>query len=288
MKHKPDREHTSIPVVILAGGQSSRLRVGNNLKWQLPFFRGFIADENSYRDGSSPQFSNSSSNSYFDHSFVDNNAPPVVCHQPSPTLLSFIIDRLKMQTNRIIINGPHLQNNALETYSLPIIADLLSDFQGPLSGILTALHWAKKQNIPWVATVSCDTPFFPKNLLQTLSDNIPNGHPDNPLRTLSDHNVNNEANNQAAIAVYQQRTHPTFGLWSQELYEPLKRALTIDANRAVNRWALKHATKVNFEASTEAWVSTRREQLFEGPSAIDPFFNINTLHDYQQALNHLT
>jgi molybdopterin-guanine dinucleotide biosynthesis protein A len=216
MKHEPDREHTPIPVVILAGGQSNRLRVGNNLKWQLPFFRGYLADENYYID--------SSSNSSFDHLFVDNNAPPVVYHKQSPTLLSFIIDRLKMQTNRIIINGPHIQNNDLETYNLPSITDLLPDFQGPLSGILTALHWAKKQYIPWVATVSCDTPFFPENLLQTLSDSIANGQPEHSLRTLSDRSVSCEANNKAAIAVYQQRTHPTFGLWSQELYEPLKYA----------------------------------------------------------------
>ncbi|MFT7491294.1 MAG: molybdopterin-guanine dinucleotide biosynthesis protein A [Pseudohongiellaceae bacterium] len=280
MKHKPDREQTSIPVIILAGGQSNRLRVGDNLKWQLPFFRGYLADEDSYID--------SSSNSPFDHLFVDNNAPPVVCHKQSPTLLSFIIDRLKMQTNRIIINGPHIHNSDLETYNLPIIADLLPDFQGPLSGILTALHWAKKQNIAWVATVSCDTPFFPKNLLQTLSDNIPCNQPENPLRSLPDRSANSEANNKAAIAIYQQRTHPTFGLWSQELYEPLKYALTVDANRAVNRWALRHAKKVKFEASTEACVSAGREQPFENSAAIDPFFNINNLHDYKQALSYLT
>jgi molybdopterin-guanine dinucleotide biosynthesis protein A len=255
MKHNLDREHISIPVVILAGGQSNRLRLGNNLKWQLPFYSGCLPDENSHLDSS------------FDHLFVDDNAPPVICHKQNPTLLAFIIDRLKIQTNSIVINGPYTHDNALEAYNLLVIADLLPDFQGPLSGILTALHWAKKQGVPWVATVSCDTPFFPENLLQTLSNNI----------------LNDEEDSQkAAIAVYKQRTHPTFGLWSHELYEPLKQALEVDNNRAVNRWALQHAKKVNFDASDE------REASSWGAKKIDPFFNINTLRDYKGALSYLT
>lgn len=263
MKHNLDREHISIPVVILAGGQSNRLRLGNNLKWQLPFYSGCLPDENSHVESSLYEPSDSS----FDHLFVDDNAPPVICHKQNPTLLAFIIDRLKIQTNCIVINGPYTHDNALEAYNLLVIADLLPDFQGPLSGILTALHWAKKQGVPWVATVSCDTPFFPENLLQTLSNNILN---------------DDEDSQKAAIAVYKQRTHPTFGLWSHELYEPLKHALEVDNNRAVNRWALQHAKKVNFGASDE------REASSWGAKKIDPFFNINTLHDYQEALNYLT
>jgi molybdopterin-guanine dinucleotide biosynthesis protein A len=275
MKHNPDREHTSIPVVILAGGQSNRLRVGNNLKWQLPFYSGCLSDENSHVDGTLYEPSDSS----FDQLFVDNNAPPVICHKQNPTLLAFIIDRLKTQTDSIIINGPHTQDNVLEAYNLPIIADLLPDFQGPLSGILTALYWAKKQDLPWIATVSCDTPFFPENLLQTLADSVLNGEEDNQ---------------KAAIAVYEQRTHPTFGLWSQKLYEPLKHTLAVDNNRAVNRWALQHAKKVNFGASAEMKVSVelkisdKLKESARSAKKIDPFFNINTVRDYKEALSYLT
>jgi molybdopterin-guanine dinucleotide biosynthesis protein A len=269
MKHNLDREHLLIPVVILAGGQSNRLRLGNYRKWQLPFYNGCVSEQSSHID----DFFDEPAGSSFDHLFIDDNAPPVICHKQSPTLLDFIVDRLKIQTNCVIINGPYTHDDALEAYNLPVIADLLPGFQGPLSGILTALLWAKKQGVPWVATVSCDTPFFPENLLQTLSNNIPNDEEDRQ---------------KATIAIYKQRTHPTFGLWSHALYEPLKHALKVDKNRAVNRWALQHAKKVNFGASAETKASNEREEPPWVEKKINPFFNINTLHDYQEALSYLT
>jgi len=281
MKKNLDHKHTSIPVVILAGGQSSRLRIGQKLKWQLPFHSGHLTDENS--DTSNSLSDSGPTDSCSDNSLVANETPSAVNHAPCPTLLAFIIDRLTIQTNRIIINGPHTRSDAFEGYNVPIITDLLPDFQGPLSGILTALYWAKKNDTPWVATVSCDTPFFPANLLQILSTNT----------------LNSKKNHAAAIAVFQQRTHPTFGLWSQKLYEPLKHALAVDNNRAVNRWALKYAEKVNFEAaeklrtpvdlmaSAELTVSGKKRVVLNDTKAIDPFFNINTLHDYHQALSYL-
>lgn len=212
-----------IPVVILAGGQSHRLNINDKLKWQLPF--------------------------------VDTGKVSNI----NQTLLSFIIKRLTLQTNHILINGPFIKNAALDQYQLPVIDDSLPDFQGPLSGILTALSWAKSNHQPWVATVSCDSPFFPQHLLSTLSANLDG--------------------KQAAIAQYNSHTHPTFGLWSTTLYEPLKNAIDVEHVRAVNRWALQYCTTVEFtEQNNEPAGSSK---------PIDPFFNINTLEDYQQALSHL-
>jgi molybdopterin-guanine dinucleotide biosynthesis protein A len=266
MKHISEHEHRSIPVVILAGGQSNRLQVGNNLKWQLPFNCRYSSN------GNNP--------------LADSLAKPSSnAKAPNQTLLGFIIERLKSQTNCIMINGPYTENLALAEYQLPIIADLLPDFQGPLSGILTALNWAKEQGIPWVATVSCDTPFFPEHLLDTLSNALFDDH---------------QNHKQAAIAVYKERTHPTFGLWAVELYESLKYAIEVDKVRAVNRWALGHAKKVEFGASVglgasaelRASAGLRASAKLRASSKAtinsDPFFNINTPHDYKEALSYLT
>lgn len=255
-----EHNHTSIPVVILAGGQSNRLRVGNNLKWQLPFNTSHTFDGNHYPD----DFLGKPLDSLL---IKKNTLQPISCEH-NQTLLAFIIERLKIQTNCIIINGPYIENSELKKYKLPIISDQLPDFQGPLSGILTALHWAKENGIPWVATVSCDTPFFPEHLLQTLSKDMLNQQEDSKKR--------------AAIAVYKERTHPTFGLWSSELYEPLKLAMEVGNSRALNSWALQYAKTVEFEESPDFKESTM------GKKKSDPFFNINTLDDYKEALSYLT
>ena len=258
-----EHNHTSIPVVILAGGQSNRLQVGNSLKWQLPF-------------SSSHAFDN---NHYLDSLLINNNTLPPVFREYKKTLLAFIIERLRTQTDRIIINGPYIENSELKKYKLPIISDQLSGFQGPLSGILTALYWAKEQGIPWVATVSCDTPFFPEDLLQTLSNDIL----DKPKNSKK----------RAAIAAYKNRTHPTFGLWSIELYEPLKLAMEVENSRALNRWALQYATTVEFKASPDIKDSTELKGSLKvkgttiAKAVTDPFFNINTLDDYKEALRYL-
>jgi molybdopterin-guanine dinucleotide biosynthesis protein A len=263
MEHK----HTSIPVVILAGGQSNRLQVGNKLKWQLPFNGSHSSDCNHHPDN------------FLDNSLINNNTSPPICHKHDQTLLAFIIERLKTQTDRIIINGPYIEKSELKKYKLPIISDQLPGFQGPLSGILTALHWAKEQGIPWVATVSCDTPFFPEDLLQTLSNDMLDQPKDGKKR--------------AAIAAFKNRTHPTFGLWSIELYEPLNLAMDVENSRALNRWALQYAKTVKFEASpdtkdsTELKGSLKVKESTIAKTVSDPFFNINTLDDYKEALSYL-
>ncbi len=225
MEQHPSPLPDHIPVVILAGGQSNRLKVNDKPKWQLPF------DDTSKASSSDTE----------------------------QTLLSFIIKRLKLQTNHILINGPFTKTEALKQYDLPVIDDNLPNFQGPLSGILTALSWAKNHNTPWVATVSCDSPFFPSNLLETLARGL--------------------NTKQAAIAMHNTRTHPTFGLWSVTLYESLKHAIEVKHIRAVNRWALQYAQVVEFATQcTDQGISHEW---------IDPFFNINTLADYHKALGHL-
>jgi molybdopterin-guanine dinucleotide biosynthesis protein A len=272
MKHNVENVRTSIPVVILAGGQSNRLRVGNKLKWQLPFHNSYhssyqnrhLFDANKLSDDSF-----ASTSSHLQHAKDDEH---------NQTLLAFIIDRLKLQSDCIIINGPCTENTALNQYQLPVISDLLADFQGPLSGILTALHWAKEHKQQWVATVSCDTPFFPEDFLHILSKDIMGGDNDNE---------------KAAIAVYKERSHPTFGLWSVELYESLKHAIEVDKIRAVNRWALAHAKEIDFGASAELGASAKLnasaelKALPKNTKHIDPFFNINTLQDYKEALSYL-
>ena len=53
----------------------------------------------------------------------------------------------------------------------PVFSDELPDFQGPLSGMLTALEQAKTD---FVLLVPCDSPYFPQNLLEELKSAVKN------------------------------------------------------------------------------------------------------------------
>ncbi|HGF0771598.1 TPA: molybdenum cofactor guanylyltransferase MobA [Kluyvera georgiana] len=76
-----------------------------------------------------------------------------------------VADRLYPQVNRIVISA----NRNLEIYrtsGLPVMADTLSDFPGPLAGMLSVM---KQTDDEWFLFCPCDTPFIPDNLVARLA-----------------------------------------------------------------------------------------------------------------------
>ena len=202
-------DRSSIPTIILAGGQSQRLKLNSRYKWQL--------------------------------SFGDHD------------LLTYIINKIQKQTDTVLLNGPNTSIPALNHYGLPIIHDIEEDFQGPLAALLTCLHWAYYNDKPWIATIACDTPFFPDDLLERLF-------------------MSQQQTSSLAIIASSNRLHPIFGLWSSSLYPGLKKWFENKPNRALKSWSSDVATSVSF---------------LNDENGVDPFFNINTETDYQQALAYI-
>ncbi|WP_164134953.1 NTP transferase domain-containing protein, partial [Serratia marcescens] len=56
------------------------------------------------------------------------------------------------------------------SFGLPIVADTVEGFAGPLAGILAALDWtaAHKPDVAWVVSVAGDCPFLPGDLVTRL------------------------------------------------------------------------------------------------------------------------
>lgn len=79
-------------------------------------------------------------------------------------LYQHVLQRLQPQVTTVWINA----NRNIEVYQqsgLPVISDTLTDFSGPLAGMLTALQQAETE---WIVFTSCDTPLLPDNLVQHL------------------------------------------------------------------------------------------------------------------------
>ncbi|RLV59016.1 molybdenum cofactor guanylyltransferase [Parashewanella curva] len=82
-------------------------------------------------------------------------------HRP---LVQHVIDTIHPQVNRLMI----MANRNIESYQAfgyPVFSDELSGFQGPLSGLSTALHHCQSE---WLLMLPCDTPHLPSDLLEKM------------------------------------------------------------------------------------------------------------------------
>lgn len=159
------------------------------------------------------------------------------------TILVRVLDRLRLQCDRVILNANSDPARFTDT-GLTIVADSVSDYAGPLAGILAGLDWAMKHtpDIEWVVSVPGDCPFLPRDLVARL------------------HQARADTGADLACASSGQRRHPVVALWPVALREDLRRALTGEGVRKVEEWAARYTPAV------AEWPA----------SPIDPFFNVNT------------
>lgn len=165
-------------------------------------------------------------------------------------ILDWVIERAVPQTTYMIINA---NGNPLrfQDYALPVVADPVEGFQGPLAGILAAMDWGASQypDVKWIVSFPADAPFVPPGLVQRYLD------------------AAEEQGADLASAHSAGRAHPVCGLWSTSLAGDLRHAL-IDGNiRKIDRWTARHRLA---------------EVVFE-TDPYDPFFNINESDDLKRA-----
>jgi molybdopterin-guanine dinucleotide biosynthesis protein A len=174
------------------------------------------------------------------------------------TILDRVLDRLRPQGTAVILNanGDPARFAATE---LPVVADDVPGFAGPLAGILAGLNWAAthRPDVAWVASVPGDCPFLPRDLVARL------------------HQARGAAGLPLACAKSGDWRHPVVGLWPVDLRQDLRRALVEENLRKIEVWTSRHGVAIA-----------------EWPVApVDPFFNVNTPEDAAAAtriaLQHL-
>ncbi len=166
------------------------------------------------------------------------------------TILAHVIERLGPQCDGLLVNA-NGDPARFADYGLPVVADSVPDFAGPLAGILAGLDWMAENRpaLHWLVSVAADTPFIPGNLVARL------------------HAAREAQDVPLACAASGGWTHPVIGLWPVRLREELRHALTVEDERKIDRWTARHGC-----ASAE-W-----------PAApVDPFFNANKPDDLAEA-----
>lgn len=149
--------------------------------------------------------------------------------------------RLQLQVGSCMLNA----NRNLEQYNgfgVSVCQDSRGDFAGPLAGIASALHHCRT---PYLVTVPCDTPFFPGDLVQTLSRALTREGAKLAVACTPD------ANAQGSSAW---RIQPVFCLLRTELLESLEQFLERGGAR-VETWTSLHAWAVAKFDSPEAFLN---------------------------------
>jgi molybdopterin-guanine dinucleotide biosynthesis protein A len=166
------------------------------------------------------------------------------------TILDRVVERLRPQCGRLIINA-NGDPDRFSGFGLPVVPDNVPDFAGPLAGILAALDHAAAAgpDADLVVSVAADTPFLPRDLVARL------------LRE------RDAAGAELACAGSDGRTHPVVGLWPVRIREELRRALTQEGERKIDRFTAR------FRMAVVEWPTV----------PLDPFFNANRPADLEEA-----
>ena len=162
------------------------------------------------------------------------------------SLVGHVLARLAPQCAPLAINA-NGDPARFARLGLPVLADGIQGYPGPLAGVLAGLDWAADLGADAVITVAVDTPFFPQDLARRLrAEAGPSGL----------------ALAASVGAQGQVRRHPTFGLWPVALRHDLRRAVGEGLRKIV------------------LWTDPHRPGCATWPSLpFDPFFNVNTPED---------
>ena len=170
-----------------------------------------------------------------------------------PMLLR-VLARVRPQVGRIVINA-NGDPARFGGHCLPVVADSIEGYAGPLAGLHAGIAWARREtpDAHFVASVPVDSPFVPLDLVARLMTAL----------------LAKDA--PCAIAASNGERHPVAGLWRVELAEALANSLQKNV-RALHRFADSQGCAVAEFGPVDI-----------GGTSIDPFFNVNAPADLERA-----
>lgn len=154
-------------------------------------------------------------------------------------MVQWALERFSPQVDELLINA-NQNTEHYGSFGYPVISDQIPDFAGPLAGLHAALATASH---PLIATVPCDSPFLPADLVRRLKAAL-----------------DAQAADLAVARTFDQ-PHPVFCLCRRELLAHLT-AFLASGERKFGRWyATLNAVEVNFDDEAEAFsnINTRDE-----------------------------
>jgi len=178
-------------------------------------------------------------------------------------LVAHALERLRPQVDTLAINA-NRHPEAYAAFGVPVWADALADYPGPLGGMLAGLVACHTE---WLVTVPCDTPDFPTDLVARLlaAARAAGVHAAMPVTEVADENESGRREAPAdrpgrASDANRPQPQPVFCLLHHSLRAPLEAALAA-GERKIERFTRGQGQVLVPFGESEA------------------FFNANTLDD---------
>jgi molybdopterin-guanine dinucleotide biosynthesis protein A len=152
-------------------------------------------------------------------------------------MVAHVLARLTPQVPEVVINANQNQD-VYRRFGHPVVGDEVSGFAGPLAGLHAGM---KVADTPLIATVPCDSPFLPTDLIARLRDGL--------------------GERDIAVAKTGDQAHPVFALVRKDLFGNLEAYLRGGGRKI------------------DAWYGALRFVEVPFDDEADAFRNINTLEE---------
>ena len=168
-------------------------------------------------------------------------------------VLQHVLDRVDFNGRPLIINANGDPSRYAE-FGLPVLADVIDGFAGPLAGILTGLEWVavNQPDCTHMISLATDAPFLPFDLIARLEAGL-------DARSYSGADI--------AQAMSFTRRHPVFAIWPVTLTAALRHAVIDDGLRKIDDFTDRYQC-ITVEFTGEP----------------DPFMNLNRPDDFDLAM----
>jgi molybdopterin-guanine dinucleotide biosynthesis protein A len=152
-------------------------------------------------------------------------------------MVAHVLERISPQVDEVIINA----NRSIEQYAAfghRVVPDAIDGFAGPLAGLHVGMTQA---TTTLLATVPCDSPFLPLDLVTRL------------------HTAMELGNVDLAVAKTYDQAHPVFCLVKRDL-EPHLREFLASGQRKIDKWyATLRVVEVQFDDQESAFANINTE-----------------------------
>ena len=152
-------------------------------------------------------------------------------------MVAHVLERISPQVDEVIINA----NRSIEQYAAfghRVVPDAIDGFAGPLAGLHVGMTQA---TTTLLATVPCDSPFLPLDLVTRL------------------HTAMEVGNVDLAVAKTYDQVHPVFCLVKRDL-EPHLREFLASGQRKIDKWyATLRVVEVQFDDQESAFANINTE-----------------------------
>jgi molybdopterin-guanine dinucleotide biosynthesis protein A len=154
-------------------------------------------------------------------------------------LVDHVYERFAPQVGGIIINA-NQNHEEYKTFGVRVVSDAIGGYAGPLAGLHAGLSVSKR---PFLASVPCDSPFLPTDLVERLYRRL------------------DESGADLAVAKTGDQPHPVFSLMRRGVLDHLGDFLK-NGGRKIDAWyATLSVVEVGFDDEPEAFsnINTREE-----------------------------